>query len=66
MSDETEITCNVPKGGVMVMRPLLLHASSRTTNKAKRLVIHIGFSNRQLPEPLQWSELLPMKSHNEY
>lgn len=53
---ETEVSCNVQKGGVMVMRPLLLHASSRTTNNQKRRIIHIEFSNQQLPEPLQWSE----------
>jgi hypothetical protein len=54
---ETELTCNVTKGGVMVMRPLLLHASSRTTNNKKRRVIHLEFSNRILPKPLEWSEL---------
>lgn len=56
-SQETEISCTVPKGGIMIMRPLLLHASSRSTNNRQRRVIHIEFSNRQLPEPLQWSEL---------
>jgi ectoine hydroxylase-related dioxygenase (phytanoyl-CoA dioxygenase family) len=53
---ETEIVCNVPKGGIMIMKPLLLHASGRTTNNKKRRVVHIEFSNQQLPEPLQWSE----------
>lgn len=56
-SNEKEVTCNVQKGGVMFMRPLLLHASSRTTNNKKRRVVHIEFSNINLPEPLQWSEL---------
>ena len=56
-SKEREVTCIVSKGGVMLMRPLLLHASSRTTNNKKRRVIHIEFSNQSLPEPLQWSEL---------
>jgi ectoine hydroxylase-related dioxygenase (phytanoyl-CoA dioxygenase family) len=51
-----EVTCNVRRGGVMVMRPLLLHASSRTTNSRQRRVIHIEFSNRSLPETLQWAE----------
>lgn len=53
---ETEHTCKVKKGGIMLMRPLLLHASSRTTNSKKRRVIHIEFSNRALPKPLKWSE----------
>jgi len=57
-SKEKEVTCNVPKGGVMFMRPLLLHASSRTTNNKKRRVIHIEFSNKSLPKPLHWSELI--------
>lgn len=55
---ETEDTCAVPAGGVMLMRPLLLHASGRTTNNHRRRVIHIEFSNQLLPEGLQWSELL--------
>ncbi|TWW01652.1 phytanoyl-CoA dioxygenase family protein [Chitinophaga pinensis] len=55
---ETETTCDVPEGGIMIMRPLLLHASSRTTNDHKRRVIHIEFSDQSLPAPLQWSELL--------
>jgi ectoine hydroxylase-related dioxygenase (phytanoyl-CoA dioxygenase family) len=53
---EEELICSVPKGGVMIMRPLLLHASRRTTNNKKRRVIHIEFSNQQLPSSLQWSE----------
>ncbi|WP_337041285.1 phytanoyl-CoA dioxygenase family protein [Emticicia sp. 17c] len=55
---ETEEICCVNKGGIMFMKPLLLHASSRTTNHQKRRVIHIEFSSKQLPEGLQWSEYL--------
>ena len=51
-----ERVCSVNKGGVMVMRPLLLHASSRVTNNRQRRVIHIEFCNRQLPEGLNWAE----------
>jgi ectoine hydroxylase-related dioxygenase (phytanoyl-CoA dioxygenase family) len=57
-SVEKEHICNVPSGGLMFMRPLLLHSSSRTTNDKKRRVIHIEFSNEKLPEPLEWSEKL--------
>lgn len=55
-NEETEVICNVEKGGVMLMKPLLLHGSNRTTNGKKRRVIHIEFSNLDLPEPLNWSE----------
>ena len=60
---ENETTCDVKKGGIMIMKPLLLHASERTTNNFKRRVIHIEFSNSSLPMPLEWSELLYEKAN---
>lgn len=53
---ETEVTCKIKKGGIMVMKPLLLHSSSRRINNNKRRVIHIEFSNQELPLGLDWSE----------
>ncbi len=40
----------------MLMKPLTLHASNRTTNNQQRRVIHIEFSNQKLPSPLEWLE----------
>lgn len=57
-SVESEIICEVPKGGIMLMKPLLLHSSSKTTNNSRRRVIHIEFSNKKLSKGLQWSEKL--------
>jgi len=57
-SKEKEGSCSVKESGIMIMRPLLLHASSRTNNNKKRRVIHIEFSNCVLPHPLQWAELI--------
>lgn len=54
--NETEITCTVPRGGVMLMKPLLLHSSSRTLNINRRRVIHIELSSVILPEELNWAE----------
>ena len=56
LTKEREAICKVNKGGIMIMRPLLLHSSSRTINNAKRRVIHIEFSNKELPNALNWSE----------
>lgn len=53
---ESEKICNVEKGGIMLMKPLTLHGSNRTTNGKKRRVIHIEFSDMELPEVLQWAE----------
>ena len=55
---ETEEICAVNKGGIMIMKPLILHGSNRTTNNQKRRVIHIEFSNMELPEEVNWSERL--------
>jgi ectoine hydroxylase-related dioxygenase (phytanoyl-CoA dioxygenase family) len=55
---EQEVSCNVARGAVMIMKPLLLHSSSRTTNNKKRRVIHLEFSNQLLPKAIQWSEYL--------
>ena len=57
---EKEVICNVDRGGVMLMKPLLLHSSGRTTNGNKRRVIHTEFSRIKLPGSLQWSEQLTM------
>ncbi len=53
---ETEEICRVEKGGIMIMKPLILHGSNRTTNGKRRRVIHIEFSERELPGGLNWSE----------
>jgi ectoine hydroxylase-related dioxygenase (phytanoyl-CoA dioxygenase family) len=49
-----EITCSVPKGGVLVMRPLLLHASSKAKVSAPRRVLHFVFGAPALPLGLTW------------
>ena len=54
---ETEHICEVEKGGIMLMKPLTLHASERTTNHKQRRVLHLEFSTKQLANPLQWLEL---------
>jgi ectoine hydroxylase-related dioxygenase (phytanoyl-CoA dioxygenase family) len=56
LQTENETICEVEKGGIMIMRPLLFHASNKTTNNERRRVIHIEFSNQQLPNELEWSE----------
>jgi len=56
IENETETICEVEKGGIMIMKPLIFHASNKTTNNERRRVIHIEFSNQKLPEELEWSE----------
>ena len=55
-TEQTAHICPVQKGGIMIMKPLLLHSSARTTNSKRRRVIHIEFCNHELPDNMAWSE----------
>ena len=48
-------SCPVPRGGAMVMRPLLLHASSKATGTSRRRVLHFLFGPPVLPCGLAWA-----------
>lgn len=50
------VMCEVPKGGALLMRPLLLHASSPALKPAHRRVLHIEYATRELPHGLKWFE----------
>lgn len=51
-----EVLCNVNAGGVMLMKPLTFHASSKSKAEKRRRVIHLEFSTIELPKPLEWKE----------
>ncbi|SDK26072.1 Predicted DNA-binding transcriptional regulator YafY, contains an HTH and WYL domains [Catalinimonas alkaloidigena] len=53
---ESPFLCEVAAGGIHLMRPLLLHASSKTSNQKRRRVIHLEFSSQELPKGLEWVE----------
>jgi len=48
------ITCEAAAGGAVLMRPLLVHASSASDHPAHRRVIHIEFAACTLASPLEW------------
>jgi ectoine hydroxylase-related dioxygenase (phytanoyl-CoA dioxygenase family) len=50
------VTCIVPQGGAMLMRPLLLHSSARATKPNHRRVIHLEFAATPLTGGLEWFE----------
>jgi ectoine hydroxylase-related dioxygenase (phytanoyl-CoA dioxygenase family) len=53
---ENSVTCIVPEGGALVMRPLLLHASSSCAIPKPRRVIHLEFAAAELPHGLDWHD----------
>jgi ectoine hydroxylase-related dioxygenase (phytanoyl-CoA dioxygenase family) len=51
-----EVVCAVDRGGVVMMRPLLLHASSTAEVPGHRRVVHLEFAAEDLPGGLEWHE----------
>ncbi|WP_158942969.1 phytanoyl-CoA dioxygenase family protein [Granulicella sp. S190] len=58
LSDEA--VCSVKTGGALLMRPLLLHASSPSQFPGHRRVVHLDFAAASLPSGMRWfSEAVP-------
>ena len=53
---QPEVLCEAEVGDVLLMRPLLLHASSRSTTERRRRILHVEFAGFELPSPLRWHE----------
>jgi ectoine hydroxylase-related dioxygenase (phytanoyl-CoA dioxygenase family) len=53
---EEAVTCSVQRGDAVLMRPLLLHASSPALKPTNRRVIHLEFAARELPGGAEWYE----------
>jgi ectoine hydroxylase-related dioxygenase (phytanoyl-CoA dioxygenase family) len=53
-----EVPCLVPRGGVLLMRPLIVHASSPATDPRHRRVIHLEYAAERLPGAVEWFESL--------
>lgn len=48
--------CPADRGDVIVMRPLILHSSSKASKPEHRRVLHIEYAAADLPGGLKWSE----------
>lgn len=51
---DSTVECTVPAGGVLLMKPLLLHASAPSRSPEHRRVIHIEYASAGLPGGLRW------------
>jgi hypothetical protein len=49
------VTCALDRGGVLIMRPLALHASSKASGASRRRVLHFVFGPPELPYGLRWA-----------
>jgi Phytanoyl-CoA dioxygenase (PhyH) len=53
-----EYDCLATRGDALLMRPLLLHASSKAITPARRRVLHFLFGPSELPFGLRWSNAI--------
>ncbi len=53
---ERIVTCSVRSGGLVLMRPLLLHSSLPAINPEHRRVLHFEYAAITLPNGLDWND----------
>jgi len=54
VANSKTVTCLVPRGGVILMRPLIIHASSKSRSHVPRRVLHIEYaSHNAVSAPLE-------------
>jgi hypothetical protein len=56
-SQQQDSICAASAGDAILMRPLLLHASGRSTSERHRRILHIEYAAFALPPQLQWHEV---------
>ena len=53
--DNSPVSCEAKAGSALVMRPHILHSSSKAVNPSQRRVIHLEYSNYELPQGVTWA-----------
>jgi predicted DNA-binding transcriptional regulator YafY/ectoine hydroxylase-related dioxygenase (phytanoyl-CoA dioxygenase family) len=56
VSNSIPFVSEVGSGGVQLLKPLLLHASSESKAQKRRRVLHLEFSSLELPNGLEYTE----------
>ena len=47
--------CKAKEGDLLLIKPHILHSSSKSINPGHRRVVHVEYSNYKLPEKLSWA-----------
>ena len=55
-TEQSEVVCRAAAGDVLLLRPLLLHASGRSHVGGRRRILHVEYAGFALPAGLQWAE----------
>jgi ectoine hydroxylase-related dioxygenase (phytanoyl-CoA dioxygenase family) len=51
------VACSMQRGDALIMRPLLLHASSASSFPGHRRVVHFDYAATELPLGMGWAEV---------
>jgi hypothetical protein len=60
VASRPHVEVSVPRGGFLLMRPLLIHASPAAASPAHRRVLHIEFAPIDAISPLFWHAAVPL------
>jgi ectoine hydroxylase-related dioxygenase (phytanoyl-CoA dioxygenase family) len=55
-ASSVEVVCEASAGDVLLMRPLLLHASSKSVSDRRRRILHIEYCCGELPAGMTWHD----------
>lgn len=55
VQNHSSVICEAPKGSVLVMRPHILHSSSKALSPSQRRVLHLEYSSFELPSGVAWA-----------
>ena len=55
VASQKAIECEANRGSALVMRPHILHSSSKGLNPSQRRVLHLEFSGYKLPAGMAWA-----------
>lgn len=55
--DGAAVPCLAEAGGVILMRPLILHASRKAERPSRRRVLHLEYASQPLPGNLEWAQV---------
>ncbi|WP_145362636.1 phytanoyl-CoA dioxygenase family protein [Stratiformator vulcanicus] len=59
------VTCATEAGGVVAMRPTIMHGSLEPREPRRRRIVHFEYADRDLPQPLEWRhDIRPSNSYD--
>lgn len=53
--NHSSVICEALEGSALVMRPHILHSSSKASNPSQRRVLHLEYSSFKLPSGVAWA-----------